>query len=213
MCCSMAFDLGVGMLFGLPNSEARRRAMLGAVAPIWDGNETWLVVTGVILWGLSGRLCRVAVGFLYSCHLHAAGPDPARGGVRIPQQVAAVALDLGSELCRRFAGRDFHTGVMVGALVEGLPIANGEYTGGEFGWFSAVFGAVRHRSVPWLCASRRLLAGQEVRGRGSRHRSRQIPVLAVGVLVFLVVVFVYALAEHLPILHRWIDRPYLFVFP
>jgi cytochrome bd ubiquinol oxidase subunit II len=45
------FDLGVGMLFGLTNSEARRGAMLSAVAPIWDGNETWLVVTGVILWG------------------------------------------------------------------------------------------------------------------------------------------------------------------
>jgi cytochrome d ubiquinol oxidase subunit II len=42
---------------------------------------------------------------------------------------------------------------------------------------------------------------------------RQIPVLAVSVLAFLVVVFAYALAEDLPILHRWIDRPYLFVFP
>jgi cytochrome d ubiquinol oxidase subunit II len=41
----------------------------------------------------------------------------------------------------------------------------------------------------------------------------QIPVLAVGVLAFLVLVFAYALAEHLPILQRWIDRPYLFVFP
>ncbi len=45
------FDLGVGMLFGLTRDETRRRAMLSAVAPIWDGNETWLVVTGVILWG------------------------------------------------------------------------------------------------------------------------------------------------------------------
>src|SRR5438309_9760929 len=45
------FDLGVGMLFGLTRDEARRRAMLSAVAPIWDGNETWLVVTGVVLWG------------------------------------------------------------------------------------------------------------------------------------------------------------------
>jgi len=44
-------DLGVGMLFGLTNSEIRRGAMLSAVAPIWDGNETWLVVTAVILWG------------------------------------------------------------------------------------------------------------------------------------------------------------------
>jgi len=44
-------DLGVGLLFGLANGEARRGAMLSAVAPIWDGNETWLVVTAVILWG------------------------------------------------------------------------------------------------------------------------------------------------------------------
>src|SRR5437879_5326972 len=45
------FDLGVGMLFGLTRGEEGRRAMLSAVAPIWDGNETWLVVTAVILWG------------------------------------------------------------------------------------------------------------------------------------------------------------------
>jgi cytochrome bd ubiquinol oxidase subunit II len=49
----------------------------------------------------------------------------------------------------------------------------------------------------------------EVRDRAHR----EIRILAVCVLAFLVVVFVYALAEHLPILHRWIDRPYLFVFP
>src|ERR1700732_2249522 len=44
-------DLGVGLLFGLTNNEIARGVMLSAVAPIWDGNETWLVVTGVILWG------------------------------------------------------------------------------------------------------------------------------------------------------------------
>jgi len=42
---------------------------------------------------------------------------------------------------------------------------------------------------------------------------RQIATLAIGVLAFLVIVFTYALAEHLPILQRWIDRPYLFIFP
>jgi cytochrome d ubiquinol oxidase subunit II len=42
---------------------------------------------------------------------------------------------------------------------------------------------------------------------------RQIRVLAIGVLAFLILVFVHALAENLPILRRWIDRPYLFVFP
>src|SRR5580704_14094418 len=45
------FDLGIGILFGLAGSEERRRAMMSAVAPIWDGNETWLVVAGVVLWG------------------------------------------------------------------------------------------------------------------------------------------------------------------
>src|SRR2546425_942120 len=45
------FDLGVGILFGLTRNETRRRAMLSAVAPIWGGNETWLVVAGVVLWG------------------------------------------------------------------------------------------------------------------------------------------------------------------
>src|SRR5471032_980036 len=45
------FDLGIGILFGLTHEETRRRAMLSAVSTIWDGNETWLVVAGVVLWG------------------------------------------------------------------------------------------------------------------------------------------------------------------
>ena len=52
------FDLGVGMLFGLARSEWERHAMMAAVAPIWDGNETWLVVTAVILWGVFRALTR-----------------------------------------------------------------------------------------------------------------------------------------------------------
>jgi cytochrome d ubiquinol oxidase subunit II len=45
------FDLGIGILFGLTRNEARRRGMMAAVAPMWDGNETWLVVAAVVLWG------------------------------------------------------------------------------------------------------------------------------------------------------------------
>jgi cytochrome d ubiquinol oxidase subunit II len=45
------FDLGVGILFGMTGDKERRSAMLSAISPVWDGNETWLVVTGVILWG------------------------------------------------------------------------------------------------------------------------------------------------------------------
>ncbi|HMB58638.1 MAG TPA: cytochrome d ubiquinol oxidase subunit II, partial [Xanthomonadales bacterium] len=40
------FDLGVGILFGTTPSEDYRSGMMGAIAPYWDGNETWLVVVG-----------------------------------------------------------------------------------------------------------------------------------------------------------------------
>jgi cytochrome d ubiquinol oxidase subunit II len=43
------FDLGVGILFSFARNEQRRRGMLAAVAPLWDGNETWLIVAGVVL--------------------------------------------------------------------------------------------------------------------------------------------------------------------
>src|SRR5882757_2935991 len=107
----------------------------------------------------------------------------------------------------------FMQGLTVGALVEGLQVTNGQYSGGDFGWltpFAALCGI-------GLCLGYALLGAcwlvkkcdGEVRDRAHRH----IRILAISVLVFLVVVFAYALAEHLPILHRWIDRPYLFVFP
>ena len=41
------FDLGVGILFGLAPDTAARNTMMNAIAPVWDGNETWLVL-GVI---------------------------------------------------------------------------------------------------------------------------------------------------------------------
>jgi cytochrome bd ubiquinol oxidase subunit II len=40
------YDLGVGILFGTTRSEQRRVTMTNAIAPFWDGNETWLVLIG-----------------------------------------------------------------------------------------------------------------------------------------------------------------------
>ena len=42
------FDLGVGILYGFA-AEAHRPTIMNAIAPIWDGNETWLVLGGVAL--------------------------------------------------------------------------------------------------------------------------------------------------------------------
>ncbi len=107
----------------------------------------------------------------------------------------------------------FIQGVIVGALVEQLPISNGQYTGGDFGWFSpfAIVCGVG------LCLGYALLGAcwlvRKCEGDVREEAYRVIPYLAISLLAFLVVVFGYALAENLRVVHRWLDRPYLFVFP
>ena len=208
------FDLGVGMLFGLARSDERRDAMLSALAPIWDGNETWLVVTGVILWGAFPLVYATLLPAFYLPLLVMLAGLILRG--------VAFEFRHKAEWARRvwdwsFAGGSFAAtfiqGVTVGALVEGLPIENGQYTGGDFGWFSP-FAALCGVA---LCLGYALLgACWLVKKCETEVRDiawRQIPFLAVGVLTSLVIVFIFALAENLPLVHRWIERPYLFVFP
>jgi cytochrome d ubiquinol oxidase subunit II len=43
------FDLGVGILYGLQPDLASRKIVMNSIAPVWDGNETWLVLGGVAL--------------------------------------------------------------------------------------------------------------------------------------------------------------------
>jgi cytochrome bd ubiquinol oxidase subunit II len=208
------FDLGVGMLFGWTRNESERHAMIMAVAPVWDGNETWLVVTAVILWGAFPVAYSILLSAFYLPLLVMLAGLILRG----------VAFEYRYKAQRMrwlwnwsFAGGSFAAsfiqGLTVGALVEGLPIANGQYAGGEFGWFSP-FAALCGLG---LCLGYALLGACWLikKGEGElRERAyRLVPYLAVGLLVFLVVVFAYALAENLRVLSRWLERPYLFVFP
>ncbi|MGE3936750.1 MAG: cytochrome d ubiquinol oxidase subunit II, partial [Rhodospirillaceae bacterium] len=45
------FDLGIGILFPLFPDRHDRDVMVNTVAPVWDGNETWLVLGGAALFG------------------------------------------------------------------------------------------------------------------------------------------------------------------
>ena len=40
------FDLGVGILFAMEPEDGDRDVMVNSVAPVWDGNETWLILGG-----------------------------------------------------------------------------------------------------------------------------------------------------------------------
>jgi cytochrome d ubiquinol oxidase subunit II len=208
------FDLGVGMLFGLARGEAQRGPMLSAVTPIWDGNETWLVVTGVILWGAFPIVYATLLSAFYLPLLVMLAGLILRG--------VAFEFRYKAERTRwlwdwSFVGgscaASFIQGMTVGALVEGLPIQNGQYIGGDFGWFSPFavlcgIGLCLGYALLGACWLVRKCEG-EVRDLAWRH----IPMLSGGVLIFLFVVFVYALGEHLQLMGRWIERPYLFVFP
>jgi cytochrome d ubiquinol oxidase subunit II len=208
------FDLGVGILFGMTSNEGHRNAMLSAVSPVWDGNETWLVVTGVILWGAFPPVYATLLSAFYL--------------PLILMLVGLILRGVAFEYRHRaersrwvwdiaFAGGSlvatFVQGMTVGALVEGLPVANGHYAGGEFGWLSP---------FPLLCGVG-LCLGYALLGAcwlvkkcedAIRDEAyRLIPYFAIGLLGFLLAVFVYALAAHLAVMDRWLERPYLLVFP
>jgi cytochrome d ubiquinol oxidase subunit II len=208
------FDLGIGILFGLTRDEAKRRGMMAAVAPVWDGNETWLVVAAVVLWGAFPVVYATLFSAFYLALLLMLSGLILRGVAfefRYKAERMRPLWDLG------FAGGSlvaaFIQGMMVGALVEGLPVANGRYSGGEFGWLSpfALMCGVG------LCLGYALLGAcwlvRKSEGELRESAYRFIPYLSIGLFIFLIVVFGYALAVDLRVIGRWLERPYLFIFP
>ena len=208
------FDLGIGILFGLTRVDVKRAVMMSAISPIWDGNETWLVVAGVVLWAAFPTVYATLFSAFYLPLLLMLAGLILRGVAfeyRHKAEHMRWMWDAG------FAGGSlvatFIQGLMVGALVEGLPIANGQYTGGMFGWLSpfAVLCGIG------LCFGYSLLGAcwlvSKCEGDVRDAAYRQIPYLATGLLIFLLVVFAFALFEDLTVMRRWIDRPYLLVFP
>ncbi|MEI9888882.1 MAG: cytochrome d ubiquinol oxidase subunit II [Rhizomicrobium sp.] len=208
------FDLGVGILHLFNRDEADRRRMLAAVSPVWDGNETWLVLTGTILFGAFSKVFALALSAFYLpvlvgiCALVLRGVAfEFRSKATRTRRLWDVAFGAGSLVAA------FVQGAAVGALVRGLPIENGVYTGGAFGWlsgYSVLCGA-------GLCVAYALLgAGWLAAKCDGDLRDKAfalLPRLLLGLLLFLAVAVAAALAAGLPIMGRWIERPYLAVFP
>jgi len=208
------FDLGVGILFAFADEPSRRK-MLAAISPVWDGNETWLVVTGT---GLFGAFPAAYAALMSAFYLPLALMLCAlilRGVAFEFRYKALIGFrwiwDFG------FTGGSlvatFIQGMTVGALVEGLPMKDGHYIGGTFGWFSPFaalcgLGLVLGYSLlgaSWLV--------RKCEGPVRERAYRLLPVLTVGVLAFLAAALILALAMHLSLMSRWLERPYLIVFP
>ena len=131
------FDLGIGLLFpSLPVGKQRDQAM-NAIAPVWDGNETWLVLGGggllaafplayaIILPALYAPLIAMLLGLVFrGVAFEFRWRDPRHRPL----------WDAGF-----FAGSlvaTFAQGVTLGALLQGITVKGRAYGGGWWEWLS-----------------------------------------------------------------------------
>lgn len=138
------FDLGVGILLPwLPNETCRDTAV-ASIAPVWDGNETWLILGGAVLFGAFPLAYAIALPAFY-VPLMAMMFALIFRGVAFEFRVKAerskhlwnTSLAAGSTLAA------FSQGLILGGFIEGVKMQGRQFVGGTFDWltpFSIVTG-------------------------------------------------------------------------
>ena len=131
------FDLGVGILFPFMPDEKQRDEMMNSVAPVWDGNETWLVLGGgglfavfplayaIIMPALYAPVIALLLGLVFRGVAFEFRWKTERGKFLWDGAFAA-----GSTLAA------FAQGIALGALVQGIPVAGRAYAGGWWDWLT-----------------------------------------------------------------------------
>ena len=131
------FDLGIGILFPVLKVGEERDQAMNAIAPVWDGNETWLVLGGgglmaafplaygVVMTALYPPIIAMLLGLVFrGVAFEARWRDPAHRRY----------WDAG------FAGGSFLAalaqGIALGALLQGISVADRAYAGGWLDWLS-----------------------------------------------------------------------------
>ena len=131
------FDLGVGILFPFAGSESDRDTAMNSVAPVWDGNETWLVLGGGGLFAVFPLAYAVVMPALYMPITLMLLGLVFRGVAfeyrwktrrwKPVWDVAFVGGSLVAALCQ---------GIALGALVQGIEVADRAYAGGWWDWLT-----------------------------------------------------------------------------
>lgn len=209
------FDLGVGMLFGLSRNDKDRNAMMAGIAPMWDGNETWLILIGTILFGAFPQIYAVLLSALYIPVLLMMIGLIFRG-------VAFEFRHSAGERMRRYWDLGFWVGsgvvsfvqgAALGAMIDGIPVVNRQFAGGSFDWL---------KPFPILCGIG-LMAGYALLGacamvaRGRDARRPQVLTwgrrTAVGMALILCVATVLTFRLQPDAWTRLLDRPWAFALP
>ncbi len=130
------FDLGIGILFPFGKSESDRDLMMNSVAPVWDGNETWLVLGGGGLFAVFPLAYAIVMPALYMPITLMLLALVFRG-VSFEYRWRAEKKGLWDIA---FFGGSFGAamfqGIALGALVQGMEIDGRAYAGGWLDWLT-----------------------------------------------------------------------------
>ena len=131
------FDLGIGILFPFADSEQDKSVMMNTIAPVWDGNETWLVLGGGGLFAVFPLAYAVIMPALYMpitlmllALIFRGVAFEYRWRTVAWKPVWDVAFFGGSIVAA------FTQGISLGALVQGIEVADRAYAGGWWDWLS-----------------------------------------------------------------------------
>lgn len=208
------FDLGIGILFPLIPGKEDRDVMMNTVAPVWDGNETWLVLGG------AGLLA--AFPLAYSVILTA---------LYLPLIFMLIALVFrGVAFEFRFKAKDrsrhwwdkafiggsiataFFQGVTLGAYLNGITVVNRSFVGGAFDWITpfSIFTGIGLVVAYALLGSTWLIMKTEGQLQQQMYRLTRTAVWAL--LAVIVILSIWTPLLHPRIEERWFSLPNIFWF-
>ncbi|MBF8159793.1 cytochrome d ubiquinol oxidase subunit II [Ectopseudomonas hydrolytica] len=208
------FDLGIGILFPFVRDEGERDVMMNTVAPVWDGNETWLVLGGAGLFGAFPLAYSVVLSALYLPLILMLLGLIFRG-VAFEFRFKAKA-DRRHLWDKAFIGGSltatFFQGVALGAYINGFEVVNRTYAGGPFDWLTpfSVFCGLALIAAYALLGCTWLIMKTEGRLQQQMHdMARPLVLVVLGVTG---IVSLWTPFAHPAIAERWFSLPNLFWF-
>lgn len=131
------FDLGVGILYPFYPQKRDRDLLMNSVAPVWDGNETWLILGGGGLFAAYPVAYAILMPALY----------PPVIAMLLALIFRGVAFEFRWRTTRWRRGWDwafiggstmaaFSQGVILGAILQGVEVDGRQYAGGWWDWLS-----------------------------------------------------------------------------
>ena len=205
------FDLGVGMLYGLAPRSEWRSVIMRSILPVWDGNETWLVLGGLGLlaaFPLAFAIIIPAVYFPIIIMLLALVFRGVAFEFRFKSPLAQRFWDTGFSIGSAIA--TLAQGVVLGTFIQGFKVSGRQFAGSSLDWVSP-FAALT--AVSLVCGYGLLGAGWLIIKTGGELQAwsrRAARVCLVGVVLAIAAVSIWTPLLDERVAHRWFSLPNLF---